>query len=170
MKKLCRVVLGLYLLSVTLPVWAVVIEGNTPSGKFKSVFVTEEGRLPVAITTTTLQHVVVDSGTITSYQGGVWTVGTTALPATILTGNCGTVNGSGTVLTANPARLGMLACNQDMTMNVWFGGLGVTSLNAPVTPPGACFNPDEGAMTIYVGSLYAYTTGPMTVCWYEKLP
>jgi hypothetical protein len=57
------------------PAHAVTIEGFTPAGDFKTVFVSPDGRLYVETATGAVQHVIVDSGTINAIEQGLWYMG-----------------------------------------------------------------------------------------------
>ena len=159
---------------------AVIIEGVTPSGKFKSVYVTEAGRLPVETTTGAAQHVIVDSGTVSAFQGGGWTVdakqsGTWNLSLTN-TGSTGLVVTASTVatvasgqfnfifgvpqqvLTSNAARTQSVFCNTGTGATLWVGGSGVSTSNGMPIVPGSCFSPDVPAS--FIGTLWAISTAP----------
>ncbi len=160
MKHLHATLVGLLVLAGLAAVArAVPIEGYAPSGAFRAVSVTEDGRLDVEIDTAVVQHVIVDTGTITAYLQTAPSLGH----------GCSSVSSGSTLLLAtNATRKGTLLCNEDLTLNAWFGDATTTNANTPTTPPGSCVNPDAGGSLIYTGPLYAYTTAALRVCWYSK--
>lgn len=155
------------LFAVTRALNAVVIEGTTPSGKFKTVGLSETGRFLVETATGSLQHVVVDSGTITSFQGGVWNVGTTVGVAlevkasTIsltITGSGSVGLGGGLIYPADPIRAQGVVCNTDPNLDMRIGAMGSTLMRLPA---GSCYSPDVPSS--FVGDLYGSSTGAATV-------
>jgi hypothetical protein len=148
---------------------AVVIEGVTPSGKFKSVFVTEAGRLPIEVSTGSVSHVIVDSGTITSYQGGTWNVGTAvgvsvtvnaSTSATTVNSQVSVTAIQSTCYPADPLRKQGVFCNASDSINIYIGAVGVTPLSGAILGPGSCYSPD--VPTAYIGSLTCVSTAPVT--------
>jgi len=147
---------------------AVVIEGVTPSGKFKSVFVTEAGRLPIEVSTGAAQHVIVDTGTVTVYQGGgVWNIATTAGVAITVQASTSSVSQNAQFATsgisslcypADPARKQGVICNSDASVNIYIGGSPVTTANGAILTPGSCYSPD--GPSAFVGSLACISTAP----------
>jgi hypothetical protein len=147
---------------------AVVIEGVTPSGKFKSVFVTEAGRLPIEISTGAAQHVIVDSGTITAFQGGApWAVTTavgvavTVAPSTsaVTVNDQFSVSGaSSNCYPADSARKQGVICNSSESVNIYIGGPGVGTGTGAILGPGSCYSPD--VPTAFVGPLSCISTAP----------
>ena len=150
------------------PAQAVVIEGVTPSGKFKSVFVTEAGRLPVETSTGAVQHVIVDSGSITAYQGAApWAVTTgvgvsvtvSASTSSVTVNNQVSVTGAASVCyPADATRKQGVFCNSEPTggVNIYIGAAGVTTANGAILMPGDCYSPDNP--TVYIGALNCIST------------
>jgi len=144
---------------------AMIIEGVTPSGKFKSVYVTEDGRIPVETSTGAATHVIVDSGTVRAYQGGVWNVGTavgvsvTVTPSTsavVVTGQFATSGTAGVVYPADVGRKQGTVCNNDGGVNMFVGDSGVGVGTGVLIGPGSCLGPDNP--TAFVGALYGIST------------
>jgi len=149
---------------------AVVIEGTTPSGKFKTVGLSEAGRFLVETSTGLAQHVVVDSGTITANQGAA---GSQAWNVTTAVGVAVTVKASTSAVTftsqfvvgaaaatcypADTLRKQGVICNSDLTNNIFIGAAGVSTANGAILGPGSCYSPDVPAA--YVGSLACISTG-----------
>jgi len=169
MKKL----LPYILLLLAVQAGAVVIEGNTPSGKFKTVGVTEDGRFMVMTATGVAQHVVVDTGAITAYQGGTWTV-TTAIGGTGLTVTASTISATVTnqgtttgvesvIYPADSNRKQGVFCNSTEPsvsgdIIIYFGATGIGTGTAAKLKPGDCYSPDQPSS--FTGSLVGISTAP----------
>jgi len=143
---------------------AVVIEGTTPSGKFKTVGLSETGRFLVETSTGLATHVIVDSGTITANQGlaGVnpWPVTTSIGVALTVKASTSSVTfsnqfvtgtGATTCYPADALRKQGVLCNSHESVNIIIGPPGVTLLNGAILAPGSCYSPDTPAA--YVGAL-----------------
>lgn len=126
---------------------ATIIEGVTPSGKFKSVFVTEDGRLPIEITTSTLQRVIVDGGFVTVFPS------TTTLT---VSGQFSVSGAPAVCYPADDSRKQGLLCNNDLGANMFVGGAGVGVGTGLLVPPGACLGPDNP--TAFTGALVCVST------------
>jgi len=145
---------------------AVVIEGVTPSGKFKSVFVTEDGRLPIEVSTGAAQHVIVDSGTVTAFQGAApWSVTTTAgVTVTVAASTSSltvndqfTTSGASSICYPTDAtRKQGVICNSSESVNIYIGASPVTVGGGAILTPGSCYSPD--GPSAYVGSLGCIST------------
>jgi len=149
---------------------AVIIEGVTPSGKFKSVFVTEAGRLPVETTTGTAQHVIVDSGTITAFQGTKpWAVSTAVgVAVTVKSSTSSVVATSQFAVTGvasncyptDALRSQGVVCNADANINIYIGDGGVGVGSGAILQPGSCLSPDVPSS--FIGSLFCISTAPVS--------
>ena len=154
------------LLAIAQGAGAVVIEGTTPSGKFKTVGLSEQGRFLVETASGTAQHVIVDSGTITANQG------TTPWQVTTAVGVAVTVKASTSSVTSNAQFVVGLAesncypssanrkqgviCNSGDSTNIYIGAPGVAVGNGAILTPGSCYSPDVPAA--YVGPLNCVST------------
>lgn len=152
----------------------VVIEGVTPSGKFKTVFVTEAGRFPVDLSTGTVTHVIVDSGfiTVTQATGTIFNVKTvggvpitvTAATATVTVNDqFDTFNVPIAVLPADTDRKQGIVCNNadlsaDPSILMYLGDSGVNDTNGVPLFPGSCYSPDVPAS--FTGDLFGFSTSP----------
>ena len=178
MKNVCGLILGAFLMGAATQARAVTIEGNTPSGKFKTVFVTEQGRLPVEIDSTTIQHVIVDTGTATVFQGGTWTVnlaGTLGGGLTVIASTCATtvahsvtVSSSAAVICypADANRKQGVLCNDEDSIDVFIGPAGS---EYKLLPAGACYSPDTPSS--FTGQLSCASTATAKTDYiYEKTP
>lgn len=145
---------------------AVVIEGTTPSGKFKTVGLSEAGRFLVETSTGLAQHVIVDSGTITAYQGGApWSVNTAVGVAVAVKASTSAVTtsaqfivgvGGSTCYPAAPNRKQGVLCNSSESINIYIGPVGVTTGSGAILGPGSCYSPDVPAAM--VGALGCIST------------
>ena len=145
---------------------AVVIEGTTPLGKFKTVGLSEAGRFLVETSTGLAQHVVVDSGTIVATQG------TTPWQVTTAVGVAVTVKASTSTVTVNTQfavgtsettcypsdsdRKQGVICNSSDSATFYIGAAGVTSANGAILAAGSCYSPDTPAA--YIGELSCIST------------
>lgn len=131
------------------PVAAVVIEGFTPSGKFKTVALTENAQLNVAVT----------GGSFLTLSGSAAFTQVTGAGATVTT-----------VLVTNGSRTGELVCNYGTT-DVRVGSTTVTAAGPGSLLRGgddACFSADGNA--VYTGALYANATGSYVLDVVEIAP
>jgi hypothetical protein len=144
-----------------------MIEGVTPTGKLKTVFVTDQGRLPITIDTTTLQHVTVDTGAITAYQGGAWNVATavgvavTVTPSTVATTVTGVIPVGAAAVSCYPAdaaRKQGILCNIDDSRYMRVGNSTTQDL---YMMPMTCYSPDNPAA--FIGELFCKTTGSFII-------
>lgn len=148
---------------------AVVIEGYTPSGNFKSVGVTENGELAVQNDTATAQHIIVDTGTATVAQGpaGVspWlvrTVGGIAVTvqastaAHVQQNQFATSTLATVIFPADANRVQGVICNTDPGATIWLGDSSVSQINGLPLLAGNCFSPDVPAS--FQGDLYGVSS------------
>lgn len=178
MKKLLAAV---FLMALALRAGAVVIEGTTPSGKFKAVGLTEDGRFKVETSTGVAQHVIVDSGTITAFQGGTWAVTTAAGSAGItVTASTSTAQqfnqgmtgvGPSIIYPADPQRRQGVICNSTPPsvgdIIIYFGDAGVGTGTGGILTPGSCFSPDVPSS--FVGAIHGVSTTTANYWyWYSK--
>lgn len=160
------------------PASAVVIEGTTPSGKFKTVGLDENGNFRVATATSSIQIVITATGSVTSIPGGVSINNTALVPAIVqgsvtgvplpVTGNftvsvatAGVVTASQvpvaptalefTILATASTRKQSIVCNNDSSLTVWLGPVGVTTATGIPLAAGACMAPDVPAS--FVGQM-----------------
>lgn len=143
---------------------ATTIEGYTSQGQFQTVLVTNPGRLQVDTSTGIPQHVISDSGSVSSVtvlntplpvSGNITVTASTA--ATITTGQITPTTLGVVVFAANSSRLQSNVCNDDPSANVWIGAAGVTTTSGFKLIPGRCTGPDVPAS--FQGALTAITTG-----------
>lgn len=157
------------------PAHAVIIEGFTQSGDFRTVQVSDDGRLLVATSTGVAQAVFFTSTQpVNAIQQGTWTVGlssgitiavgteVTVVASTAATGTQAQVsctNVAAVILPAAATRKQAILCNQDGSSNCWVGNSGVTAGNGLLMGPGSCFSPDGPSS--YVGSIFGISSGPV---------
>lgn len=154
------------LLALATSAGAVSIDGVTPSGKFKTVGVSEAGRFLVDTSSGLAQHVVVDSGTVTAFQGGApWSVNTAVGVAVTVKASTSAVTSSAqfivspvgtTCYPANANRKQGVLCNSSDSANIYVGAPGVGVGNGAILTPGSCYSPDVPAA--YVGALGCIST------------
>lgn len=160
-----RNTLALLLSILTATAYAVVIEGTTPSGKFKTVGLDESGKFQVSVSSGVAQHVVVDSGTVTSYQGGQWNVTTTAGTSVTVSASTSSLAVSGQFVAplascypADAARRQGLICNSDAGADIYIGPPGVGTGTGAILSAGSCLSPDVPSS--FVGQLDCTSTAP----------
>lgn len=167
--------LGLAFIFALKPAHAVIIEGFTPSGDFRTVAVSDDGRLLVATSTGVAQAVFFTSTQpVLAQQFGIWTVALssaitvevgTEVTVTASTAATGTqaqtdcTNVASAIMPAASTRKQGILCNQDASANCWLGNSGVTTSNGLLLGPGACFSPDGPSS--YVGSIFGISSGPV---------
>ena len=148
---------------------AVIIEGFTESGTFRSVLVSPDGRMLIAASTGVAQAVFFTSSQpVTASQGTTpWIVSQNSpvvldqasviSTAATLTVTNFTVNAVAVeVLSIDLTRKSSLVCN-DSTLSAFFDfTVAVTTPTGKFLPPGACFSPDSPIS--YVGPLFINTT------------
>jgi len=157
--------LGL-LLALAQGAGAVVIEGTTPSGKFKTVGLSENGRFLVETATGALTHVVVDSGTITAFQGGApWAVTTAVGVAVTVKASTSAVTFTSQFITgpgltscypADTNRKQGVLCNSSDSVNIYVGNGAMSTANGAILGPGSCYSPDVPAA--FIGELFCRST------------
>lgn len=146
------------------------IEGFTPSGKFKTVGVSEAGRFFVDTATGIAQHVIVDTGTVTATQaaGQVYNVATSVgVAVTVVPSTSTVVVSAAGVATAVPSivypadanRTQGVLCNTDPSGNILVGN-GVSQ--SQVLFPGSCLSPD--VPSAFTGSITGVSTSA-SVTW-----
>jgi hypothetical protein len=183
-KHLVRALIAASLFGAAMPAMAVVIEGTTPSGKFKTAGLDEQGNFRVAVGSGTPQHIIVDSsvpvyavnpfpvtgigGTPVIMQGSIagtpipvtvnGTFAVTASTAINTTSSQGSVNGASTLIyPADPLRKQGCVCNNGTdSQNLWVGPSGVTTASGVKLTVGSCLCPDTPSS--YTGSLYGAST------------
>lgn len=121
---------------------AVVIEGTTPSGKFKTVGLTEQGYLQVAVATTQ----TLSTDTVTG---------------------CFSLNASSITLVYPPDgnRKDGIVCNSTSGSSplISFGNSSVSTGTAKGFPVGSCYSPDNPGS--YVGALYGISLSSAQACF-----
>lgn len=169
MKGLTALVAGIVLATAAR---AVVIEGTTPSGRFKTVGVSEQGRFFVEVASGTAQHVIVDEGTVTVKQGSSpWVISTSSGPGgggsiTVVAGSAAnTITFSGTVgpisnqiYPGDTDRVQGVICNLDPNLTIM---IGASSVNNMPLLAGSCYSPDTPLS--FVGQLTGNTTTAVSV-------
>jgi hypothetical protein len=171
--------ISLLLALLASPARAVTIEGFTPLGHFKTVGVSELGELKVISSTGTQQHVIVDTGSVTAFQGGTWTttIGNVTIPggltvnastSALTVANTAAVSGvAGVVYPADAARKQGALCNSGPDTDIWIGPASVAVGAGLKLHPGDCYGPDNP--TAYIGALYGVSTAAATVSYiYHK--
>lgn len=155
------------------PAHAVEIEGVDPSGVLRTVGVTSTGRFKVDTSTGLAQHVIVDGGTVTVHSdpaqpltvqtasGGSGFVVTAATAATTVTAQTPVSNSAVLAYPADAARVQGVLCNADVNgLDMWVGGVAVSSTTGVLVQAGSCLSPDQP--DTFVGALYAISTAPLT--------
>lgn len=155
MRKLLRLAIWVAVFSISawwLSAGAVVIEGTTPSGKFKTVGLDEQGNFKVAVGTGTPYHVITDTGSvITTVVNPVEVKGNLAAVAVPVTGPGGgpvptSTTFSGTVVVAASTSTSVTSAQ------VSIGIVAFTILSADATRKQSVLcNNDPNGLTVWIG-------------------
>ena len=130
------------LLGLATATFATIIEGTTPSGKFKTVGLSETGGLQVSVS----------SPTTPSSAGAPATAQVTLTP-----------NTPAIIYPADGSRFQGVICNIDSLFTVWVGSTNVTTNTGLPLLAGSCLSPDAPAS--FQAALFGVSTATLKVAY-----
>lgn len=165
--------------------WAVVIEGTTPQGQFKTVGLDSQGRFQVNISSGVAYRVITDTGSVTNITNTVTVKGSSpnglviqgdpgGIPVPVTGALSGTISVTAstaaaitssqpnivttpfTILGVDPNRKQSIVCNNDPALTVWLGNASVATTTGIPLGAGGCMSPDVPAS--FTGALFGISS------------